>query len=147
MKERIMLVLALALLLMSMFSATVGIRMNLENDAPNRVRYRNVKPQNATGEPQAAVGQNSTTAARLHNVTEANIFAGSGELTTQLQQSKPLITSIPFTSKADQPNDVPPGRLRRPGLFPVFYDSVGNPASGPPCNAHPAGATVPGVGQ
>jgi len=128
MKERIMLVLALAPLLMSLLYATVGTRMNIENDASNRVPYRNVKPQNANVEPQAVVGQNSATLARPHNVTEANIPAGSWEIKTQLQRNKPLITPIPFTTKPDQPNDVPSGRIRRPGLFPVFYDGIGDPA-------------------
>jgi hypothetical protein len=147
MKERIMLVLALAPLLMSMLFATVGTRMNLENDASNSIPYCNVKPQNAAIEPQAVVGQNSTTAARLQNVTEANIPAGSWEIKTQLQRNTPLITPIPFTSKPDQPNDVPPGRIRRPGLFPVFYDGIGDPASGPPYTAERVGATASGVGQ
>lgn len=128
MNKRILLVLALAPLLMSMLFAMVGRRMTLENDASNLVPYRNVKPQNATVEPQPVIGQNSTTAARLHNVTEANIPAGSLETKTQLQQNNSLITPIPLTSKPDQPNDVPQGGVPRPGLFPVFYDGMGDPS-------------------
>lgn len=145
MKERIMLVLALAPLLMSMLFTTVGTRMNLENDASNRVPYRNVRPQNATAEPQAVVGQNSTTATRLHNATEANTPAGTQEIGAQPQWSKPIITLIPFANKPDQPNDVPPGRIRRPGLFPVFYDCIGDSASGQRYTAERAGATASGV--
>jgi hypothetical protein len=140
-----MLVSALAPLLMSMLFATVGTRINPENKTSNRVPCYNVKPQNANVEPPVVIGQNSTTAARLHNVTEANIPAGNGEINTQLQRNKPLITPIPFTSKPDQPNDVPPGRIRRPGLFPVFYDGTGDPAPGAR-TAERVGATASGVG-
>lgn len=132
MKERIILVSGLALLLMSMFSATAGTGIDHESDLSNPVPRRDVKPQNAKVEPKAVVGQNSTEAARLHNITETYIPANGGEIKTQPKLNRRPITPIPFTSKPDQPPRVPPGRIRLPGLFPVFYDGTGDPAFGSP---------------
>jgi hypothetical protein len=127
MKVRIMLAAILASLLTGMLLATGGTGLKTKTIANPAPRLAPTL-QTAIKEPHTIDGQNLSTPAKPQNVTAENGPADSKNGETNFSSNSSMFQPVPSPDKTGQPSEPVPGRIHQPGLFPIFYDDMGDPS-------------------
>ena len=125
MKGRLFLVLVLMPSLLSILP--VVSRTGTKNLADTFTLSQNnaTEPPKDTTDSQAAEGQNLPTHLASNNDTTEN----TPEITQKPKaydcSNASLAQPLPILTASPEPENLPPERIRPPGLFPVFYDGAG----------------------
>jgi hypothetical protein len=152
MKGRLLLALVLVSLFLSILPAVSRTGTKNEAETSPLSQNHSTTPPEATTDSQTAEGQSLSTPLASNNDTTANAAASTKEpkaydcSNASLAQPR---ADAPTPIAPTQPDNLPPERIRPPGLFPVFYDGSGDSADGCPQTHIPESiaATTPMQGK
>lgn len=130
MKGRLFLVLVLLPLLLSILP--VVSRSGTKNLADTFTLSQNnaIEPPKDTTYSQAVEGKSLSTHLASNNDTTRNAPEITQEPKAYDCSNASLAQPLPIPIAFPQPENLPPERIRPPGLFPVFYDGAGDSADG-----------------